>query len=241
MAEVRDPRSEIRCPMLLIRGTGLQQEALDGAARRDAMAEEPRRKHACVVGYQHVAAAQVVRQIPNRCMAELAGDPSQDEQPRLSAAHRVLRNQLSRKEKIERVDFHPSLPTIPSPIAHRPSAIAAAPRQQSCSTAQIVMADTPQPTGTRGIEPAKDPIAPTEGAPGEPPPVVVDVEAPVGVRNLPLAVLAVIATILLLQYASTVFIPIVIAILISYSLTPSVTSLQKRGIPPAVGAAVVLM
>src|SRR5204862_6873402 len=124
MAEVRDPRSEIRCPMLLIRGTGLQQEALDGAARRDAMAEEPRRKHACVVGYQHVAAAPVVRQIPNRCMAELAGDPSQDEQPRLSAVQRVLRDQRSRNEKSELVDFHPSLPTnsiaqAPSPSDHR--------------------------------------------------------------------------------------------------------------------------
>jgi predicted PurR-regulated permease PerM len=101
------------------------------------------------------------------------------------------------------------------------------------------MADRPSPTGTRGIEPAKDPLAPTEGAPGEPAPVVVD--APVGIRNLPLAVLAVIAAILLLQYASAVFIPIVIAILISYSLSPSVTSLQKRGLPPAIGAGLVLL
>jgi predicted PurR-regulated permease PerM len=97
------------------------------------------------------------------------------------------------------------------------------------------------PTGTRGVEPAKNPLPPTEGAPGEPPPVVVDVEAPIGVRNLPLAVLAVIATVLLLQYASAVFIPVVIAILISYALSPSVTSLQKHGVPPALGAGVVLL
>jgi predicted PurR-regulated permease PerM len=103
------------------------------------------------------------------------------------------------------------------------------------------MADVPHPAGTRGIEPAKNPLPPTEGAPGEPPPVVVDLEAPIGIRNLPLAVLAAIAVVLLLQYASSVFIPIVIAILISYSLTPSVTSLHKRGIPPAVGAGVVLV
>lgn len=103
------------------------------------------------------------------------------------------------------------------------------------------MADTHHPTGTRGIEPAKDPLPPTQGASGEPPPVVVDVEAPVGIRNLPLAVLAVIAVVLLLQYASSVFIPIVVAILISYSLTPSVTSLHKRGMPPAIGAGVVLL
>jgi predicted PurR-regulated permease PerM len=100
----------------------------------------------------------------------------------------------------------------------------------------------PTPTGTRGgIEPARDPLPPTEGAPGEPSPVVVDVDSTVGVRNLPLAVLAVIAVVLLLQYASAVFIPVTIAILISYALSPSVTSLQKRGIPPALGAGIVLL
>jgi predicted PurR-regulated permease PerM len=54
-------------------------------------------------------------------------------------------------------------------------------------------------------------------------------------------VLAVIAVVLLLQYASSVLIPIAIAILISYSLSPSVTALQKRGVPVAAGAAVVLV
>jgi len=96
-------------------------------------------------------------------------------------------------------------------------------------------------TGTRGMKPAEKPLSPTEGAPGEPPPVVVDVDAPVGVRNLPLAVLAVVAVILLLQYASAVFIPVVIAVLISYSLSPPVSSLQRYGIPPALGAGIVLM
>jgi len=96
-------------------------------------------------------------------------------------------------------------------------------------------------TGTKGVTPAEAPLPPTEGAPGEPPPVVVDVDAPVGVRNLPLAVLAVIGVILLLQYASSVFIPVVIAILISYALSPPVTSLQRHGIPPALGAGVVLL
>src|SRR3954447_24627384 len=96
-------------------------------------------------------------------------------------------------------------------------------------------------TGTKGVTPAEAPLPPTEGAPGEPAPVVVDVDAPVGVRNLPLAVLAVIAVVLLLQYASSVFIPVVVAILISYALTPSVNTLQKRGVPPAVGAWAVLL
>ena len=102
----------------------------------------------------------------------------------------------------------------------------------------------PQPpdavTGTRGVKPAESPLTPTEGAPNEPPPVVVDVDNPVGVRNLPLAVLATIAVILLLQFASAVFIPVVVAILISYALSPPVTSLQRYGIPPAIGAGIVL-
>jgi predicted PurR-regulated permease PerM len=102
------------------------------------------------------------------------------------------------------------------------------------------MADTARPTGTRGIEPAPNPLPPADAS-GEQPPVVVDVDAPVGVRNLPLVVLAVIAVILLLQYASAVFIPVAIAILISYTLGPSVTSLQKHGVPPAAGAGIVLM
>jgi predicted PurR-regulated permease PerM len=54
-------------------------------------------------------------------------------------------------------------------------------------------------------------------------------------------VIAVIAVILLLQFASSVFIPVVVAILISYALSPPVTSLQKHGFPPAFGAGVVLM
>jgi predicted PurR-regulated permease PerM len=97
------------------------------------------------------------------------------------------------------------------------------------------------PAAPRGITPAANPLPPTKGAPGEPGPVVVDVDTQVGVRNIPLAVLAVVAVILLLQYASAVFIPIVIAILISYSLGPPVTSLQKHGIPPSVGAGLVLL
>jgi predicted PurR-regulated permease PerM len=93
------------------------------------------------------------------------------------------------------------------------------------------MADEP-------IHRAAHPLSPTQGAPDEPAPVVI---APVGIENLPLTVLAVIAVVLLLQFASSVFIPFVIAILISYSLNPAVTSLQKHGVAPAIGAGLVLL
>jgi predicted PurR-regulated permease PerM len=89
------------------------------------------------------------------------------------------------------------------------------------------------------LHPAREPLPPTRGAPNEPAPVVVD--APVGVQNLPLTVLAVVAVVMLLQYASVVFIPIVIALLISYSLTPSVTALHKRGVPTPVGSAIAVV
>jgi predicted PurR-regulated permease PerM len=86
--------------------------------------------------------------------------------------------------------------------------------------------------------PDDQPLPPTPGAPGEPPPVVV--RAPVDIRNLSLSVLAVIAVILLLQYAQSVFIPIVLAILISYSLDPAVAGLAKYRISRSIGAAIVL-
>jgi predicted PurR-regulated permease PerM len=91
------------------------------------------------------------------------------------------------------------------------------------------------------MEPTADPLPSTPGAPGEPRPVVVGVPATIGVRNVSLAVLAIIAVVLLLQYASSVFIPVVMAVLISYTLAPSVSSLQKRGVPPAIGSGVILL
>jgi predicted PurR-regulated permease PerM len=99
------------------------------------------------------------------------------------------------------------------------------------------MAPTPaRPEPAR--HPDDEPLTPTPGAPGEPPPVVV--RAPIDIRNLSLSVLAVIAVILLLQYAQSVFIPIVLAVLISYSLDPAVAGLAKYKIRRSIGAAIVL-
>jgi predicted PurR-regulated permease PerM len=69
-------------------------------------------------------------------------------------------------------------------------------------------------------------------------PVVV--EAPVDVRSLTITVIAVIGTILMLQYAKPVLIPVVIGVLISYVLAPAVTSMANRGIHRAVGAFIIL-
>jgi predicted PurR-regulated permease PerM len=66
------------------------------------------------------------------------------------------------------------------------------------------------------------------------------IQMPVDVRSLTITVIAVIGTILMLQYAKPVLIPIVIGVLISYVLGPAVTSLAKRGIPRVVGAFVII-
>lgn len=95
------------------------------------------------------------------------------------------------------------------------------------------------PSAARGVEPARDPLPPTPGAAGEPPPLVI--HSPVGVRSLTLSVLATIATILTLQYAQSVLIPIVIGILVAYSLEPFVKGLLRVGLRRSVGAAAVLI
>jgi len=66
------------------------------------------------------------------------------------------------------------------------------------------------------------------------------IQTPVDVRSLTITVIAVIGTILMLQYARPVLIPIVIGVLISYVLAPAVTSLAKRGIPRVLGAFLIL-
>ena len=70
-------------------------------------------------------------------------------------------------------------------------------------------------------------------------PVVI--QTPVDIRSLAVTVLAVFAAILMLRWAESVLIPIVLAILISYVLGPAVTSMAKRGIPRALGAFLVIV
>ena len=76
-----------------------------------------------------------------------------------------------------------------------------------------------------------------------------DVPAPVAFETAPstrvggiaLTVMSVLAVILVLQYAQSVLIPIVLAVLISYVLGPMVDALAKRGLSRWIGAAVVIV
>ena len=61
---------------------------------------------------------------------------------------------------------------------------------------------------------------------------------PVDVRSLSLSIIAGLAVIFALQYAQPVLIPVVIGVLLSYAMTPIVSSLARLHVPRAVGAGV---
>ena len=67
-----------------------------------------------------------------------------------------------------------------------------------------------------------------------------ELRTPDDLRGIALVVLAVIGTILMMQLAQPVLIPIAVAVLISYVLAPGVASMERRGIPRAVGSFVVI-
>lgn len=67
-----------------------------------------------------------------------------------------------------------------------------------------------------------------------------DIQMPVEVRNVSLIALAIFATIGLLYWAQSVFIPIVLGIIISYALSPIVDTMEKWKIHRGIGAGLIL-
>ncbi|HSJ47841.1 MAG TPA: AI-2E family transporter [Gammaproteobacteria bacterium] len=63
----------------------------------------------------------------------------------------------------------------------------------------------------------------------------------VDMRSLSLVVLAVLAAIFMLHWARAVFIPLLLGLMISYTLSPAVDRMQKWHVPRAIGAAVLLL
>ena len=94
--------------------------------------------------------------------------------------------------------------------------------------------------------PKLEPVSPaTDPAPADTPPAPATesaapgvIDLPMDVKNLALTILAVIATVWMLQFAQTVLIPVVIGVLISFALGPMVTAMARARIPRALGAAV---
>jgi len=64
---------------------------------------------------------------------------------------------------------------------------------------------------------------------------------PVDVRNMSLALLALFATVALLHWASAVFIPLMLSVLLTTALHPAVTALHRWHIPRWLGAGVLLI
>jgi predicted PurR-regulated permease PerM len=86
-----------------------------------------------------------------------------------------------------------------------------------------------------------DPSGPVEAARDDEAPGRVHVILPVDVRSVSLAVLALLACIYTLQWASAVFIPLLLGVMLSYALSPVVERLQRWHVPRAAGAAALLL
>jgi predicted PurR-regulated permease PerM len=95
-------------------------------------------------------------------------------------------------------------------------------------------------TRTREARTSK-PAAPEAAARADPPESVPALPAPTDVRSLALTALAIIAAIVMLQYAQVVIIPIVLGILISHALEPLVAGLERLRIVRPLAAAIVLV
>lgn len=67
------------------------------------------------------------------------------------------------------------------------------------------------------------------------------VHVPVGVRSVALAVLAVFATVLMLDWAAAVFIPVLLGLMSSYALSPIVDRMQAMHVPRSIGATLLLL
>lgn len=66
-------------------------------------------------------------------------------------------------------------------------------------------------------------------------------DGPLDVRSVSLVVLATLASLFTLHWASAVFIPVMVGLLFSYALSPVVAWLQARHIPRAASAAVLIL
>jgi len=67
------------------------------------------------------------------------------------------------------------------------------------------------------------------------------VHMPVDVRNLSLAILAVLAVIYTLHWAKEVFVPVLLALLASYAMSPLVDRMQRLRLPRALSASVLVL
>jgi len=125
-------------------------------------------------------------------------------------------------------------PTVPIPPP--PATSTAVPESPESSTAS---AGAP-PAATS--EPSTTPATPAQTA-LKPPRVLAPLmlQTPVDVRNVSLAMLALFASVALLHWASAVFIPIMLSLLLTTALRPVVDVLQRWRVPRWLGSGVLLL
>lgn len=138
----------------------------------------------------------------------------------------------------------PSDPSAPSTTQppQAPAAAAGTDMEPGALQAPALAATAvPPEPGTAG-SPAD---ATAAAAPPTPPPLAAHaplmLQMPVDVRNLSLALLALFAGVALLHWASAVFIPLMLSILLTTALRPAVNTLRRWHIPRPLGAAVLLI
>ena len=73
------------------------------------------------------------------------------------------------------------------------------------------------------------------------PPTQLQLHTQVNVRNLSLALLALIASVAMLHWAAAVFVPVAVSVLMVSALSPAVSAMQRWHIPRWLGAAVLLL
>lgn len=82
---------------------------------------------------------------------------------------------------------------------------------------------------------------PINGSPDPVEPPRVLLHMPVDVHSLSLVILATLASLFALRWASAVIIPVMVGLLFSYALSPVVNWMQAHRIPRAVGAALLML
>jgi len=125
-------------------------------------------------------------------------------------------------------------------FAHEPAAAAIAPPAPLPATTAAPASHVPL---AGAMTPPAPPASTTTAAPEEAAdePSRVHLHMPIDVRSAALALLAFLACLYTLHWASAVFVPLLLAVMFSYALSPAVDRLQRWRVPRALGAALLLL
>jgi predicted PurR-regulated permease PerM len=91
------------------------------------------------------------------------------------------------------------------------------------------------------ITPAKAPPPPADALASPPQAEAQRLHVPLQIRSLALVVLAVLAVLYTMRWASAVIVPVLLGLMLSHALAPLVDRLERRRLPRALAAAVLLM